>query len=146
MQFRLFSFIPYLLLLAAGLISAEKAGDVDELRIETTHTPPECRLKAQKGDGLKVHYTGKLFSDGSKFDSSHDRNMPLPLTLGAGQVIKGWEDGLGGMCLHEKRTLTIPSRMAYGSRGFGKVIPPHSALVFDVELVGLETHGRREEL
>ncbi|KAK2464326.1 hypothetical protein APHAL10511_003783 [Amanita phalloides] len=138
--------IPYFLLFVAGLAVAEKPTDVDELKIETTYTPPECTVKAQKGDGLKVHYTGKLFSDGRKFDSSHDRNMPLPLTLGAAQVIKGWEEGLAGMCVNEKRTLTIPSSMAYGSRGFGNVIPGHSALVFDVELVGLEAHGRRDEL
>ncbi|KAF8329314.1 hypothetical protein F5887DRAFT_1004695 [Amanita rubescens] len=136
-------FISCLLLLAAGLVIAT---DVDELRIETTYTPSECAFKAQKGDNLKVHYTGKLFSDGSEFDSSHNRGVPLPLKLGAGQVIKGWEEGLEGMCLNEKRALTIPSRMAYGSRGFGNVIPPQSALVFDVELVGLEPQGGRDEL
>jgi len=93
-----------------------------------------------------VHYTGTLFANGDKFDSSHDRGQPLPLTLGIGQVIKGWDDGLQGMCLNEKRTLTIPSQLAYGSRGFGNVIPANSALVFDVELVGLESKRSTDEL
>ncbi|PFH53719.1 hypothetical protein AMATHDRAFT_136902 [Amanita thiersii Skay4041] len=144
MQIRLFNFVPYFLLLAAGLVAADDA--VTELKIDTTYLPPECPNKAQKGDSIKVHYTGTLFSNGKKFDSSHDRNAPLPLTLGIGQVIKGWDEGLIGMCLNEKRTLTIPANMAYGSRGAGGIIPPNSALVFDVELVGLEVKGSREEL
>ncbi|KAF8965545.1 hypothetical protein BDZ97DRAFT_1811199 [Flammula alnicola] len=109
-----------------------------ELQIETTFMPDTCGNKAQTGDRIKVHYTGTLFSNGNKFDSSLDRGQPLPLTLGVGQVIKGWDEGLKGMCLNEKRTLTIPSNLAYGSRGFGNVIPPNSALVFTVELVGLD--------
>jgi len=117
-----------------------------ELKIDTTYAPSECPAKAQNGDAIKVHYTGTLFSNGNKFDSSVDRGQPLPLTLGIGQVIKGWDQGLVGMCLNEKRTLTIPSDLAYGSRGFGSVIPPNSALVFDVELVGLDTKQPREEL
>ncbi|KIL62535.1 hypothetical protein M378DRAFT_81031 [Amanita muscaria Koide BX008] len=140
---RLLTFIPYLLLLAAGFAAAEQnEKDVPDLKVETTFKPQECPTTARKGDGLKVHYLGKLYSNGQKFDSSYDRSSPLPITLGRGQVIKGWDEGLVGMCLNEKRTLTIPSRMAYGSRGFGNVIPGGSALVFDVELVGLEAHGR----
>ncbi|KAF8915482.1 hypothetical protein CPB85DRAFT_1432793 [Mucidula mucida] len=118
---------------------------VAALVIETTFTPEDCTVKAQTGDSIKVHYTGKLFSNGNKFDSSFDRNQPLPLTLGVGQVIKGWDEGLQGMCVNEKRTLTIPSHKAYGARGFGSVIPANSALVFDVELVGL-TSAKRDEL
>ncbi|OBZ71026.1 hypothetical protein A0H81_09152 [Grifola frondosa] len=117
-----------------------------ELKIDTTYLPAECPVKSQHGDALKVHYTGKLFTNGNKFDSSLDRGQPLHLTLGAGQVIRGWDEGLKGMCLNEKRTLTIPSNMAYGSRGFGSIIPPHSALVFDVELVDLEARAPRDEL
>lgn len=109
-----------------------------ELLTETTHSPEKCEQKAQSGDRVKVHYTGTLFSTGEKFDSSHDRHQPLDFKLGVGQVIKGWDQGIQGMCINEKRTLTIPSRMAYGSRGAGKAIPPNAALVFDVELVGLE--------
>ncbi|KAL4246172.1 FK506-binding protein 2 [Abortiporus biennis] len=108
-----------------------------ELVIETTFKPAVCE-QAHVGDAIEVHYTGTLFSNGNKFDSSFDRHAPLPLTLGVGQVIKGWDEGLEGMCLKEKRTLTIPAHKAYGSRGFGSIIPANSALVFDVELVKLK--------
>ncbi|KAF8965949.1 hypothetical protein BDZ97DRAFT_1810454 [Flammula alnicola] len=101
--------------------------------------PDTCGNKAQTGDRIKVHYTGTLFSNGNKFDSSYVELANLiSILVGVGQVIKGWDEGLKGMCLNEKRTLTIPSNLAYGSRGFGNVIPPNSALVFTVELVGLD--------
>jgi len=129
-----------------GLLVSAQQSPPKELEIETTHTPSDCTAKAQKGDAIKVHYTGKLFSNGNKFDSSHDRGQPLPLTLGVGQVIKGWDEGLVGMCVGEKRTLTIPSDKAYGTRGFRSVIPANSALVFDVELVGLTSKSTHEEL
>ncbi|KAF9478368.1 hypothetical protein BDN70DRAFT_880058 [Pholiota conissans] len=132
---------------AAANAQAGDSSAPTDLLIETTYMPESCPYKAQSGDKIKVHYTGTLFSNGNKFDSSLDRGSPLPLTLGVGQVIKGWDEGLKGMCLHEKRKLTIPSHMAYGARGFGNVIPPNSALVFTVELVGLEPSGQnREEL
>jgi len=135
--------LQWLSVLAFGvLVSAQQ--QPMELGIKTTYAPTDCNVKAQKGDAIKVHYTGKLFSNGNKFDSSHDRGQPLPLTLGVGQVIKGWDEGLVGMCVGEKRTLSIPSDMAYGQRGFGSVIPANSALVFDVELVGLTSKGREE--
>jgi len=135
----------YLLSLSFGLfVLAQQAPE--ELDIKTTFEPSNCNTKAQKGEAIKVHYTGKLFSNGNKFDSSHDRSQPLPLTLGVGQVIKGWDEGLVGMCVGEKRTLTIPSHKAYGERGFGSVIPPNSALVFDVELVDLSRKTTHEEL
>ncbi|KAF7782113.1 hypothetical protein Agabi119p4_1489 [Agaricus bisporus var. burnettii] len=117
-----------------------------ELVIDTTYKPEECTNKAQSGDSIKVHYTGTLYDTGKKFDSSLDRNSPLGLKLGAGQVIKGWEKGLQGMCLNEKRKLTIPPDMAYGKSGFGSVIPPESTLVFDVELVGLTPGPNHQEL
>ncbi|TBU61690.1 hypothetical protein BD310DRAFT_812719 [Dichomitus squalens] len=117
-----------------------------ELQIDRTYVPDNCKVTAQNGDRLQVHYTGKLWTNGNKFDSSLDRGQPLPVTLGARQVITGWEEGLQGMCQGEKRTLTIPSTKAYGSRGFGNVIPPNSALVFDVELVKLDAQSPREEL
>ncbi|KAH9994051.1 hypothetical protein BJV77DRAFT_961681 [Russula vinacea] len=129
-----------------GLLVSAQQSPPKELEIKTTHTPSDCTVKAQKGDPIQVHYTGKLFSNGNKFDSSHDRGQPLPLTLGIGQVIKGWDEGLVGMCVGEKRTLTIPSDMAYGQRGFGTVIPANSALVFDVELVGLTSKSKHQEL
>ncbi|KAJ6513429.1 hypothetical protein C8R45DRAFT_963639 [Mycena sanguinolenta] len=134
------------LLIAAVAVAANDAAPPTELLIETTYMPEECPAKAAKNDKIQVHYTGTLFSNGNKFDSSLDRGSPLPLTLGVGQVIKGWDQGLVGMCLNEKRTLTIPSDLAYGSRGFGSVIPANSALVFTVELVGLESKAKHEEL
>ncbi|KAJ7637598.1 hypothetical protein DFH06DRAFT_1218593 [Mycena polygramma] len=130
-------------LFAAVVLAADPP---TELQIETTYLPEDCPAKAAKGDSIKVHYTGTLFANGNKFDSSLDRGSPLPLTLGVGQVIKGWDQGLVGMCLNEKRTLTIPADLAYGSRGFGSVIPANSALVFTVELVGLDSKVSHQEL
>lgn len=89
---------------------------------------------AEKGKGITVHYTGTL-ADGTRFDSSHDRNQPLTITLGVGQVIRGWDEGFAGMKEGGKRRLTIPPEMGYGARGAGGVIPPNATLVFEVELL-----------
>ena len=98
---------------------------------------------AVAGQTVNVHYTGWLFdktaenNKGKKFDSSRDRPGHFTFPLGAGRVIKGWDEGVQGMKVGGQRTLIIPSSMGYGSRGAGDVIPPNATLIFDVELMGV---------
>jgi FKBP-type peptidyl-prolyl cis-trans isomerase FkpA len=100
--------------------------------------------EAVSGRTVTVHYTGWLYdkaakdNKGAKFDSSRDGGEPLSFTLGAGQVIRGWDEGVAGMKVGGSRTLVIPPDMAYGSRGFPGAIPPNATLVFDVELLNVK--------
>jgi len=110
----------------------------DSVRVGVLHRPETCERKTKKGDTLKIHYTGTLASDGSKFDSSVDRGTPFSFKLGQGSVIKGWDQGLRGMCVGEKRRLTIPPSLGYGDRGAGGKIPGGATLVFETELIAIE--------
>jgi len=117
-------------------VDLPKDGD---LRVGVKHVPAckaagTCATSAN-GDKLSMHYTGMLYKDASKFDSSLDRGDPFDFTLGQGQVIKGWDEGLMGMAVGEKRRLTIPSGKGYGDSGSGAKIPGGATLVFDVELL-----------
>jgi FKBP-type peptidyl-prolyl cis-trans isomerase len=106
----------------------------NELQIEDVRVGEGA--EAQAGKKVSVHYVGTL-TNGKKFDSSRDRGQPFDFALGAGQVIKGWDQGVAGMKVGGLRKLTIPPHLAYGDRGFPPVIPPGSTLVFEVELVAV---------
>ena len=112
-----------------------------ELQIEILKQGTGEEVKS--GDNIAVHYTGTL-EDGTKFDSSLDRGKPFAFTLGIGQVIKGWDIGVLGMKVGEKRKLVIPSEFGYGETGTpGGPIPPNSTLIFEVELLSINRYGTR---
>ncbi|RHZ71398.1 Peptidyl-prolyl cis-trans isomerase fpr2 [Aspergillus turcosus] len=123
-------------LLSTLLLSLTTLALSADLGIEKTHEV-ECTRKTAKGDTVHMHYRGTLAADGSEFDSSYGRGQPLKFKLGAGRVIKGWDEGLLDMCVGEKRTLTIPPEYGYGERGIGP-IPGGATLVFETELVKIE--------
>ncbi|CAI6334574.1 unnamed protein product [Periconia digitata] len=127
---RSFAILSALALLSPVLVTAQG------LDINTTR-PVECERKTQKGDKIQVNYKGTLQKDGTQFDSSYDRGKPFEFTLGVGQVIKGWDQGLVGMCIGEARTLTIPPAYGYGYEDNG-AIPSGSTLIFETELLGIK--------
>jgi len=108
--------------------------EIQGMKIETLKEG--AGAEAENGDTVTVHYTGTL-ENGTKFDSSLDRGTPFSFTLGIGKVIQGWDLGVLGMKVGEKRKLTIPSELGYGSQGAGGVIPPNATLIFEVDLLGI---------
>ncbi|EDO40282.1 predicted protein, partial [Nematostella vectensis] len=123
--------------LVLSLVTASSAAEkkkVTKLQIGVKKKVKDCKRRSVKGDSLHMHYTGKL-EDGTEFDSSIPRGEPFVFTLGTGQVIKGWDQGLLNMCAGEKRKLVIPSDMGYGDRGAPPKIPGGATLIFEVELL-----------
>jgi FKBP-type peptidyl-prolyl cis-trans isomerase FkpA len=123
--------------------SAGAANQVIEMPdgLKYTDTKLGDGATATAGNKVSVHYTGWLYKDGAKgakFDSSVDRGQPFDFTLGAHQVIAGWDEGVAGMKVGGQRTLIIPPELGYGSRGAGGVIPPNATLMFDVELLKVQ--------
>merc|ERR1712088_1140089 len=127
----------FLLASMATLALAEPEARPSGLKVECLSKPDSCDKVARNGDMLEMHYTGTL-EDGKKFDSSYDRSEPFKFQIGVGQVIKGWEEGVLGMCVGEKRRLIVPPALGYGDQGAGDIIPGGATLFFDVELISTE--------
>ncbi|XP_077301015.1 peptidyl-prolyl cis-trans isomerase Fkb14 [Arctopsyche grandis] len=122
--------------IGAAVDNANSKKHNGEFKVEVLSAPEACSIKTKTGNTLTMHYEGKLV-DGTKFDSSYDRDQPFSFQLGVGQVIKGWDQGLLDMCVGEKRKLTIPASLGYGDRGAGNVIPGGATLIFEVELINI---------
>jgi len=131
-----------LVALTMGVTGEEAKVGQKKLQIGIKKRIEDCAVKSRRGDLLHMHYTGTL-EDGTEFDSSIPRGQPLTFTLGSGQVIKGWDQGLIGMCEGERRKLVIPSDLGYGNSGSPPKIPGGATLIFEVDLVKIE---RKDEL
>ncbi|KAG0237726.1 Peptidyl-prolyl cis-trans isomerase fpr2 [Actinomortierella wolfii] len=130
---------------AAVQVTAKEPPTRLQIGIKQRNPDPNC-VKSKDGDMLAVHYTGRLWEDGKEFDSSLTRDEPFMFPLGKGQVIAGWEQGMRGMCVGEKRKLVIPASLGYGSKGAPGFIPPDAALVFETELISINGQGKHDEL
>jgi len=115
--------------------AAKFARQVRTAVTKTTSKPGDGKTFPKRGDKLTMHYTGTLKKNGSKFDSSVDRGDPFAFTIGVGEVIQGWDEGVIQMSLGEKAKLDITSDFGYGRQGAGGVIPPNADLIFEVELL-----------
>merc|ERR1712025_333407 len=136
--------ISLLLTFGFPLLEGRSAGKGALQVEETKEVSCKDSNKAEEGDKVTVHYGGFL-QDGKKFDSSFDRATPFTFTMGVGQVIPGWDQGLLGVCPGEERHLVVPSPLAYGDRGAGDVIPPGAILLFDVVVVDVVKEVQEEE-
>lgn len=138
--------LPFLLCLLSGCTPPGPPPGGTLAQFQKIDTVAGHGAEAQSGDEVTVHYTGWLYDaratdqHGDKFDSSLDRGEPFRFHLGAGQVIRGWDEGVAGMKVGGKRTLMIPPDYGYGARGAGGAIPPGASLVFDVELLDTRAH------
>ena len=135
--------VPNLYAQTPGMGAAPTSSKIDAkvMQLQKIDVKQGTGAEATAGKAVIVHYTGWLYDPaatgqkGAKFDSSRDRQVPFGFMLGAGKVIRGWDEGVAGMKVGGQRTLIIPADMAYGSRGAGGVIPPDATLIFDVELI-----------
>ena len=133
--------------LSAGSSSVAPAGPITELGIVDLDVGSGTEVRT--GDVAYVHYTGWLYDPdapnrrGRQFDSSHDNPIPFGFFVGVGKVIKGWDQGLPGMRVGGKRTLTVPPRLGYGEQGMGDKVPPNATLIFEIELVDVRQFARK---